>query len=145
MIGWIDKPPHAPFRCALTLQDALDDGPYYSTGLTIFSAHTGPHGAIPSRAPEQLYLSPQAFREAIGADGSPLVVLAREDYDADAEDFARLAEENADLAAQLAEARVRIAELEQHLSPDNLAEALVVRLDERYARKSGRKPGGSAA
>ena len=42
-------------------------------------------------------------------------------------------------------AHARIAELEQHLNPDSMAEALIVRLDERYAKKAGRKPSPSEA
>lgn len=140
MIGWIDKPPHHPHRCALTLQSTAPDGPYYATGLSFFSAHSGPHGPVPGRAPEQLYLSPQAFREALGADGSPLVAIPTDDLIAERLESQRVLLERDDLALQLEEATARIAELEANLDPDRVADAVVTRLDERYARRTGPKP-----
>lgn len=141
---WTERPDRPPFRCVLTLQDDPSAGPYYNTGLVYFGAHSSPNGIRPG-GQETLYLSPQAIREMCGADGSPLrAYTADEDADRNAQ-LEAFETENAELNARLEEANARIAELEQHLSPDAMAEALVVRLDERYAKKAGRKPAGEAA
>lgn len=139
MIGWVERPFEPPYRCALTLRDEPAEGPYYSSGYYYFQASPGQDGPRPGHF-EQLYLAPQAIREICGAEGSPLVVYTRDEAaDLNATLEARN-DECADLSAQLEEAHARIAELEQHLNPDSMADALIVRLDERYAKRAGRKP-----
>ena len=141
MIGWIERPFDPPHRCALTLRDAPADGPYYSTGFSYFHALPGPDGPRPGGF-EQLYLAPQAIQEACSAPGSPLVALTK-DENADVLDMlGRYEEENADLSAQLEEAHARIAELEQHLSADVVAQKVVSLLD---AREKKAKPSGKSA
>jgi hypothetical protein len=140
---WTERPDRPPFRCPLTLQDAVEDGPFYNTGLQYFGVWGSPDGDRPGNL-ETLYLSPQAIRELCAADGSPLrVYTADEDADHNAE-LGALEDENAELAARLEEAQARVAELEQHLNPEDFAKAAVVYLDERYARKAGPKPKSAA-
>ena len=141
MIGWIERPFDPPHRCALTLRDAPADGPYYSTGFSYFHAMPSPDGPRPGGF-EQLYLAPQAVVEMCRAQGSPLRVYTADD---DADNLAQLdalESENAELSAQLEEARARIAELEQHVNADIVAQKVVSLLD---ARERKAKPSGKSA
>ena len=141
MRGWIETPDRPPHRCALTLRTEPEDGPYYSLGLVVYPAIYGPDGSpSPDRRAQHLYLSPQALREAAGAPGSPVVVLTKQD-DAEREAILDgLRSQVETLQEHLAESQVEAARLQEHLNPQQMAGALVGMLDERYARKTGRKP-----
>jgi hypothetical protein len=144
-IGWLDRPEQHPHRCPLTLQDSPADGPYYSSGFEFFDAYSSPDGPRPHHALSVLYLSPQAIQEACDATGSPFVLTTVEDHaDLMARHEALIAERD-DLSAQLEEARAEIAEFELLHDPEVFADSIVVRLDERYAKKAGPKPTRPAA
>jgi hypothetical protein len=140
VIGWIDKPLHPPFRCALTLASTAAQGPYYATGFSYFRAVASEQGPRPGHTLEQLYLSAGAFAEALGAPSSPLVVTVRADYERDAFAAAALLAERNDLITERDALRARVAELEGLADPDSLADAVAARLEDRFARKPGPKP-----
>lgn len=148
MKRWISHPERYPHRCPWTHQDAPGDGPYLDTGMIYFAARDIDNRVEPDRRESALVISPQALIEAGDLPGSPIVVMSRAAWEAINHDYSM----NESMVEQLKLDRDRLenelddayARLNAMTDPDTLAETLVAKLDERYARKAGRKPKAAA-
>lgn len=130
---WQPVPRQAPFRCFKTGQDSPADGPYYEAG-----ARYSTPGVLDDRE-LTLYLSAQALREIVAADGSPFVLRDR------AEEAARLgraAEVVRERDALRAEVERLLGEVESLRGRAEDVEALARRLEDHWSR---RRPGPKRA
>lgn len=133
---WVDAPRKMPFRCRRTGLDGAADGPFFEESLAYAEAGVGDDREL------TLYHSPAWILSMCSQPGSPLVALTAEQY-------MDLQAELADAQAERAEKTLRVEELEAELETlrgtgalldKALGEGLLVRLDERYAKKTGPKP-----
>lgn len=145
MDRWVARPTKPPFSCHRTLKDAEADGPYYESAFSYFEGFFDPNRneVLPAPGPPRtLYIAASHLRSICDAPGSPFVLM-------DTTEHEKLMRELHLKSAELEEALERIDELEiesERRVRDNhpasvaaIAEAVAAELDERYARKSGRK------
>lgn len=138
---WVPTPRLLPYRCHRTGQDSPDAGPYFEEQFLY--AETG---GLDDRE-LTLYHSARWLEEIACKPGSPFDLAPKGEVNR-MQKFIETLEGDRDAL------RARIVELEAQLADSPavscscgqdaglLADALVERLDARYARKPGRKPGG---
>ena len=133
---WLPAPRQLPYRCHRTGQDSAEWGPYFEESFVY--AETG---GMDDRE-LTLYHSAKWVEQMCDMPGSPFDVMPKGEAH-------RMQKHIEVLEADREALRARIKELEGELaagvpapaSPDAdvLADALVERLDARYARRPGRK------
>lgn len=133
---WVAAPRKAPYRCRRTGQDSPDVGPYFEESLGYCEAPGDDRELT-------LYHSPAWIKSICDASGSPFILL---DRDAHADMTAELET----LRLQLADAEATLAERGEEITTlraanaaidvQALANGLVVRLEDHFAKKTGRKP-----
>jgi len=131
---WVDEPRKMPHRCRRSGRSSAADGPYFEDSL--------PYCEAPGDDRELThYISPGWLRTIAEAPGSPIVVLTTDEHAELTTRLARAAEQITFLTEQLAAAQEPPpSPIDEHA----LADALVVRLDGRYARKTGPRPKAAA-
>ena len=144
MDSWTDRPPKPPYRCHKTHLDGQEDGPYFTESFAYFEGFLHPDRGdiVPVGAPVNLIHSARWIRDMCSAPGSPFVLLDREDWERRNREHTKLIADYDDLAVQVDELEAEVRRLREQnpTSPAAIAEALRAEMDERYARKSGRKP-----
>lgn len=132
---WVAEPRKAPHQCRRSGRASVADGPYFEDSL--------PYCEAPGDDRELTnYISLGWLRAITEAPGSPVVLMEREVEQELQRKLADLTAERDDLARQLAEAT---APAPSPIDEEALASALIIRLDDRYARRAGRKPSPKAA
>ena len=144
MDSWTDRPPKPPYRCHKTHLDGQEDGPYFTESFAYFEGFLHPDRGdiVPVGAPVNLIHSARWIRDMCSAPGSPFVLLDRAEHERLVAETEALRLQRDDLAAQVDELKAEVRRLREQnpTSPAAIAEALRAEMDERYARKSGRKP-----
>lgn len=141
--SWQPAPHKPPHVCALTRSGEPSVGPFFETRLEYLQPILGDGEIRVNPQILTLYLSAQAIREACAAPNSPIAAVDPEQLVKDAAYAHVLGAQRDDLQDQLDEARAEIEVLRKH--PVTAEVIDFETLDARYARKSGRKPAGTAA
>ncbi len=130
MDRWVERPPNP---CHRTQKDEPKEGqPYFLESFHYIDVVRGPQGPQAAHRTKQLVHAASWIKSMCDTPGSPFVCLTVEE----AAEYEAKAQDRDDLLIELDEARAQIAELEQHVSPSTLAEAVVVELEKR---RKGRK------
>ncbi len=141
--SWQPAPARPPYVCALTRSGEPAVGPFFQTRLEYLQPILGDGEIRVNPQILTLYLSAQAIREACAAQNSPIAAVEPDQLIKDAAYANVLEAQRDDLQLQLDEARAEIAVLRKHPVTADVIDFET--LDQRYARKSGRKPAGTAA
>jgi hypothetical protein len=140
--AWVHEPRKAPYRCRRTGHDSASAGPYFEESLG-YSEGPGDDREL------TLYHSAEWIKSMCDSPGSPLHVTTAAEHEATQQHIEHL-------KGELEAANNRVDELEAEvdllservgnpIDEEALITNLVVRLDERFAKKAGRKPSGDRA
>lgn len=130
-----------PFRCRRTGLDGAADGPFFEESLAYAEAGVGDDREL------TLYHSPAWILSMCEQPGSPLVAMTEDQYLEMQQAEAEVMAERDTLAMRVEELEAEVASLRELSGAVDkvLSNGLLERLDERYSRKTGPKPGKTAA
>jgi hypothetical protein len=140
--SWLERPRLRPHKCHRLNSGAEEHGPYFEESFDYIDPRDPNVGAYGEGQALRLYHSAVWIKAMCEKPGSPFMVMDAEDYTAQIHEYEN---EIADLTAKIEHLE---AEQETLLAaaPTGLDEGkLIDLLDRRYAKKSGRKPAGTAA
>ena len=129
---WVPQPP-AP--CHRTGKDDANGGPYFVEKTLVAEVVAGPNGPQVRPRIRPIVHAASWVKSMCDAPGSPFVALTREEV----ADYEKTAEAHDDLLLKVEELE---AEIEARKSLDGLidTEALVISLEQHFAKKAGAKP-----
>ena len=137
MDRWMDRP---PVPCHRTAKDEPKSGqPFFVEDFHYIDVVRGPQGPQAGGRVKPLVSAASWIQRMCDAPGSPFVCLTVEE--AAALEAAR--QDREDLLVEIDELRAQIAELEQHVNPTQLAQAVVIEMARVQKQKS--KPAPEAA
>lgn len=130
MDRWVERPPNP---CHRTQKDEPKPGqPYFLESFHYIDVIRGPQGPQAAHRTKQLVHAASWIKSMCDTPGSPFVCLTVEE----AAELEAKSQDRDDLLIELEEARAQIAELEQHVNPTTLAQAVVVELAKVQKQKN---------